>query len=54
MAATAWLRKLPGFRLKESVDDGNCPWCGMDNGAVVVVILAIALSGTSWPVVDLT
>src|ERR1017187_2710908 len=37
-----------GARLKETVVDGNCPWCVMESGSVVVSKCEIALSGIAW------
>src|ERR1017187_3285659 len=34
-----------GARLKETVVDGNCPWCVIESGSVVVSKWEIALSG---------
>jgi hypothetical protein len=33
---------------------GNCPWCGMDNGVLLTRIVANALKGTGWPLLDFT
>ena len=52
--STAWLRKEPGRRLNDNVLEGNCPWCGIDSGAVVDVMCAMAVSGINCPAVDLT
>ncbi len=54
MALTAAPSEAPGCRLKESVTAGNCPWWTMVRGASSVFKLAKALSGTAWPVEDLT
>src|SRR6266702_845810 len=40
-------REACGARLKETVAAGNCPWCVIDSGSVVVSKCEIALSGTA-------
>ena len=37
-----------GARLKETVIEGNCPWCVIDSGSVVVSKCENALKGIGW------
>ena len=48
MARTAWPRAVLGARLKETIDEGNCPWRLMVSGPVVSLKRAMAPRGT-WP-----
>ena len=47
-------QRTAGLRLNDNVTAGNWPSWMMASGAVTVRNLANALSGTIWPVVDLT
>src|ERR1700712_985633 len=49
----ALLNEAPGARLKDTVIAGNCPWCVIDSGAVVVSKCEKALSGTALLMVEL-
>ena len=40
-------------RLKETVNDGNCPWCVIDSGSVVVSKCENALRGIALLGVEL-
>src|SRR3981189_1728858 len=42
-----------GARLKDTVIAGNCPWCVIDSGSVVVSKCEKALKGTALLVVEL-
>ena len=54
MASTASPSEPPGRRLNESVTAGNWPSWTIVSGAVEVLTLAKALSGTIGPVLDFT
>src|ERR1017187_1930279 len=41
-------REAFGARLNETVIDGNCPWCVIESGWVVVSKCENALSGMAW------